>query len=206
MVVDSANGARGAPGSEPRHLPATATGPPPPCRQQGRSRRSGRGVMPDAVSATIGLAIPDPVFRRRPGGGNRAAHPPYSLGGVRGPRESGGSRRSRSRVLWRVKGRGERVSPARNTGRPTWPVSHHTFMRSHINRTCPAYEKWLRFRQNRGFASIFDWRSSSVLWYNSGYRRPVRRVEKVARSGLYPPRAEIRPSFEENRTHGQTSI
>ena len=30
-------------------------------------------------------------------------------------------------------------------------------MRSHVNRTCPAYEKWLRFGQNRHSTPIFHW-------------------------------------------------
>ena len=104
------------------------------------------------------------------------------------------SPRERGSGGWRPLRGKPRPSPG---GRPLVgrPISCHNFMRSYVNHSYPAYEKWLRFGQNRHFTPIFHWRSNSVLWYNSRYRRPVRRAEKVARSGWHPPRAEIRPTF-----------
>ena len=191
---------------------ATATGTP------------GVPVMPVAVSAALGLGIHDPVFRRRPGGGNRSAHPPCSLGGVRvPPKTCGGAilsqpklrpsmgRKAMRRVaalptreeltpipprplplLGRGSG-GRHAAPRPANGPPRRPprwlpgppfaiVIMHSCVHTSIS-AYPACEKWLRFGQNRCFDPVFRWCSTWCTLVQCPYRRPVRRGEKVARSG-----------------------
>ena len=150
--------------------------------------------MPAAESAALAWGIHDPGRGRPSVAAGSHLTPQTTLGGVRHSRRtSGGSLAPKTRFVpppvprWGKRGvKGERVSSAQAKAaqRPPWSaIAMLVFMRSHVNRSYPACEKWPRFGQNRGFRPVFDWCRHSVLWYNSRYRRTVRRAKKMARRG-----------------------